>query len=296
MAALSFAHDCVFDKALQWRMTSALDIVDAQLHLALHPAAAEIEAQMAALGIQSVVLDEYWGRNANDLGIPCAEFANGGYRPLSPLALAATLQRPSRFSFLQRITRRDPKVLSLISVLATTPGCRALRLVLFDRGDQQAFIEGGCDDILRQAQSRGLPLCVLSRDAGSMLRRAASRYSELQLVVDHCGWPKSPQDWNAVLELARFPNVTLKWSHAWRAFARQGEAPADQALQTAFMQALGAFGVERVLWAADVTHDESGASWGELLAFVRDNPALAAADKAWILGRTSRRVFGWPPA
>lgn len=301
MVALPFAHGRMRSSALQCRMTATphfdeIDIVDAQLHLSLTPDMQTLAAQMRALGIRAVLLDELWGRNEKDHGTPCTEFEGGAYRPLSPLALAASLQKPCTFAFVQRIVRRDPAVMAWVDVLATTPGCRGLRMVLWEREDHRAFVEGTCDPLLARIEARRLPLCVLARDGGGTLLGAARRFPGLSFVLDHCGWVRSFEEWRSVLALAACPNVHLKWSHAWRAFVRPvGTDGGAAALQSAFVDAVSAFGAERVLWASDVTHDESAASWQELLDFVHHNPALGALDKAWVLGRSARRVFDWPP-
>ena len=268
-----------------------MDIVDAQLHLSLSPGADGIIAEMDALGIASVVLDEVWGRNEKDHAIPCVEFAGGAYRPLSPCAQTAALLHPDRFSFVQRITRRDPQLASLIPILASSPGCRSLRVVIGSRDERDAFAAGAYDALLGLAQAHGLPISVLSKDLGALLRDAVPRFPDLQFVIDHCGWGKTDQQWTDVLELARHANTCLKWSHASRAFG-QSSNPLES-IQHAFLRAVDTFGVERMLWASDVSHEESATTWGELLAFVRDNLALSQGDKEWMLAKTTRRVFRW---
>jgi L-fuconolactonase len=269
-----------------------LDIVDAQLHLTPHPELGAIATAMDALGIRSVMFDELWGRNAQDHGTPCIEFADGAYRPLSPLAQAAALQDPHRFAWLQRITRRDPGLAHLIPQLAVATGCRALRLVTFDRDECALFGSGAYDPLLSQAQEAGLPLCLLARDVGAVVDAVAPRFPRLQFVIDHCGWVRREAHWRAVLDLARHGNVWLKWSHFHRAFG-DGEVQA-QGVQAAFEQALAAFGARRILWAADITHEETAATWADLLAFALRNPALGDAQRERVLGGTAREVFRWP--
>lgn len=268
-----------------------MDIVDAQLHLSLLPGSDEIITAMDALGITSVMFDELWGRNTKDQGIPCVEFPDNAYRPLSPCAQVAALRYPDRFSFLQRITRRDPQLAALIPILATSPGCRSLRLVLGTRLERDVFAAGGYDALLGLAQTHELPISLLSKDVGALLRGALGRFPDLIFIIDHCGWVKTDQQWREVLELASHANTCLKWSHAGRAFGQADQPP--ERIQREFQRAIDAFGVQRMLWASDATHEETKASWGELLSFVRDNPALANSDKEWILGKTARRVFRW---
>lgn len=265
-----------------------MDIVDAQLHLGLEPDADRLIATMEALGIASVVLDELWGRNANDHGIPCAEFADGAYRPLSLLAQAAALRHPGRFCFLQRVTRRDPQLRALVAVLATSPGCRSLRVVLGSRDERHQLAAGGYDELFTLAQDHGLPICLLSKDAGALLQGVIARFPGLQFVIDHCGWAQTDQQWRDVLQLADHPNACLKWCHATRAFGQDGDR-----LQHEFLRAIGAFGADRLLWASDLGHEETGESWDQLLSFVQDNSGLSTGDKEWVLGKTARRVFRW---
>lgn len=269
-----------------------MDIVDAQLHNSLELGLDEMLAAMDALGIQSVLLDELWGRNENDHGTPCIEFEGGGYRPLSPYAQAAALRFPARFSFLQRVRRQDPQLSSLMALLGTSPGCRSVRVVVRDTLERQAFASGGYDELLKLAQLNQLPISVHGTDMGELLRDVAPRFPDLSFVIDHCGWIRTQAQWDDVLALAKHRNTWLKWSHAHRSFSRLGGEPGD-AIQQALLQALDAFGPDRLLWAGDVTHEETHAPWGRLLSFMQDNAALSQSDKEWILGKTARRVFRW---
>lgn len=268
----------------------ALDIVDAQLHISLALGEDRIIGALDALGIQGVILDELWGISERRQPIPCASFADGSYRALSPLSEAAALKHPERFSFLRRVSRKDPDLVALMALLASTPGCRAIRISLLDRIEREAFGAGGHDVLLGLAQRHRLPVCVLGTDVGAV-PQVAVKFPDLQLVLDHCGWSRSPEHWSEILQLAHLPNVWLKWSHAARAFGRT-EKP-QEAVQREFVRAIEAFSVERVMWAGDVTHEESGVDWAQLLAFVRYNPALSPGDKEWLLARTARRVFRW---
>jgi len=271
--------------------STPIDIVDAQVHLTLDMDERTILASMDALGITGVVADEFWHVTENLAGMPCAPLPGGLFRPLSPYAQAAALRHPDRFSYLQRIEPRDPELDAVMTLLGSAPGCRAVRLVLLGGAQRAAFGSGGYDHVLHAAQARALPVCVLGADM-TTLPAVASRFPDLPIVLDHCGWPRNAQHWEQILQAASLPTVALKWSHAFRAFGAAMN-PAE-ATQREFLRALEDFGVRRVMWASDINHDESGASWSALLGFVRDNPALSAGDKSWVLARTARSVFGWP--
>ncbi|HSW19952.1 MAG TPA: amidohydrolase family protein, partial [Ramlibacter sp.] len=194
-----------------------LDIVDAQLHLSPHPDLGAITTAMDALGIRSVMFDELWGRNAQGYSTPCMEFSGGAVRQHSPLAQAAALRDPARFAWLQRVTLRDPALAEWVALLAAC-GCRALRVVTFDKDECARFATGGYDELLSLAQEHQLPLCLLARDVATLIQAVAPRFPSLQFVVDHCGWVRKEQHWRDVLSLARLDKVWLKWSHFHRAF------------------------------------------------------------------------------
>lgn len=268
----------------------AFDIVDAQLHLSPHPSLEGVTTAMDALGIRTVIFDELWGRNEKGQGTPCIELGQGAYRPLSPIAQAAALQDPARYAWLQRVTRRDPGLSEQIPLLAALPGCVALRLVIFDKEEITQLLAGAYDEALYLAQQHEMPLCLLARDVGQVLQTIVPRFPRLSFVVDHCGWVRKSKHWDEVLELAALDNVCLKWSHFHRAFG-DGEVNAG-GVQDAFRQAIQAFGAERVLWAGDITHEETSATWAQLLGFILENPELKDTEREYVLGKTARRVFG----
>jgi hypothetical protein len=37
-------------------------------------------------------------------------------------------------------------------------------------------------------------------------------------------------------------------------------------------------------------------AWADLLGYLRLDPELSDDEKAWLLGRTARKVFSWPAA
>lgn len=72
-----------------------MNIVDAQVHIG-PGRIEETLAAMDALGIRSILIDEYWfGRAKGDPGYAVPD---GAYRPLHPTAELAALLYPDRFS------------------------------------------------------------------------------------------------------------------------------------------------------------------------------------------------------
>lgn len=272
----------------------ALDIIDSQFHLSHTLGIDALVPAMDALGISGLIADELWGRDARDHPIPSVDVP-GGFRPVSPLAQAAAIRCPERFCYLQRLSRHDPQLTEIVKVLASTPGCRAVRASMRNETEWAAFRAGAYDRILELAQDHGLPLFVLGRNAGELLADTPRRYPALKLIVDHCGWldPQGdiPVQWAKVLEMAQHPNVYLKWCHASHFFGRPGDAAGT--LQQAFMQAMNAFSAERIMWASDTTHEQSRQTWRDLLNFVDANTGLTSHERQWVLGKTVRSVLDW---
>ncbi len=272
-------------------MSAPPDVVDAQVHLTLELNEGALLASIDALGIRSVVLDEFWYITDDFRGMPCAPLPGGTFRPLSPYAQAAALRYPERFSFLQRIDRRDLDAGAVVRMLGASPGCRAVRVLPLGREERAAFGEGGYDEILAAAQAEQLPVCVLGVDLAT-LPLVTRRFPDLPIVLDHCGWARSLEHWEQVLSAAALDTVFLKWSHVSRVFGG-----AQDPLETArreLHRALEAFGAERVMWASDVTEDEAGADWSQLLGAVTEDPELSSDDMQWLLSGTARSLFDWP--
>ncbi|MTD56492.1 amidohydrolase family protein [Amycolatopsis pithecellobii] len=268
-------------------MTTPTDIVDAQLHLTLEMDEHRLLASMDRLGIRGAVLDEFWYRTDTAQFMPCVPLPGGAFRPLSPYVQAAVVRNPDRFRFLQRVEMADPRRQSVAALLADHPGCRAVRVMLFTAEDRRQFTKGDYDGVLAVAQGRSMPLCLFGADP-QVLRSTKERFPGLRIVLDHCGGARGPEDWESVLGAATFPGVYLKWCHPHRVFGHDGAR-----MQREFLRAVEAFGAERVMWASDITMEDSGVDWAELLGFVHDNPALSDDNKQWVLGRSARTVFAW---
>ena len=55
-----------------------------------------------------------------------------------------------------------------------------------------------------------------------------------------------------------------------------------------------AYGANRIMWASDFTIREHEVAWIDRLLSVRESPVLTKEEKAWILGKTARKVLDWP--
>jgi predicted TIM-barrel fold metal-dependent hydrolase len=294
-----------------------MDIVDSQVHLG-PGGGAEMVAAMDALGIAAALIDEYW---MGTPGHPYYALADGAQRTTSPTAELAAWTWPGRFSYLVRPDPRDPELAAVIRLAGDNPHVRALRLSPgMTRKDTADFAEGVYDEVFALACDAGLPVFVHLAGHIKLLERVVRKYPDSRIVICHCGmppggklWPivarmeglpDSEAYWRAaseeprersfarVLQAADWPQVALKWAHAPVSFAAAGYP--NLAARPYLRAALDAFGAERVMWASDVSANQTGESWAELLFAVVENPELSAREREWIMGRTARAWLGWP--
>jgi len=287
-----------------------VDIVDAQVHVGRGRIDATLAA-MDALGITSVLIDEFWGEfgATHPTHIqPGCRLANGAWRAAAPTAEEASLLHPDRFAYVLRIDPRDPELECVMRTVYSSPGAKAFRLQpVWTLEEAREFAAGSCDQVLNIAESLGLPVCFFIPGYVELLTPYVARYPRLTFVVDHCGmgFPGIPQGrspaeaartlesayLDEVLKLAEYPNVVLKWSHAQ---TRLGASTYPyEPLRPLLRRAITAFGANRLMWASDYTVIPDH-TWADMMFYLRDDPELDLAEKEWILGRTARSALKWP--
>jgi predicted TIM-barrel fold metal-dependent hydrolase len=268
-----------------------MDIVDAQIHLFLNMDISAGLAAMDSMGIQAALIDEFWGYED---GHPQPGYVNEHdvFRPLAPGAEMASLKHPDRFSWLLRVDPHDRDFDNIISTVKAKPHGRALRLEARSPQEVASLAAGGCMDYFRSAARHNLPVFVLSPGHSLLLEPYVRALPDLRIIIDHCGLPNKVDDYEGVLGLSKYPNVFLKWCHAPRVF---GGAHYPYPEVTPYLiSTLESFGRERVMWASDFTAIKISCTWAEALFYVREHASLSADDKAWVLGKTLRKLLDWP--
>lgn len=285
-----------------------LDIVDTQIH-AGPGRIEETVAAMDALGIRSVVMDEYWLRSFN--AEPHHVLPTGDYRPICPTAELAAQLYPERFSWVLRVRRLDPEYASIVRIVRDSPFGRALRI---DPGmsplEVKAFAEGHYDHLLKASAENNLPIFFFMPDQPELIAKCAEKFPELRIIVDHCGIYSngmrttigggdrafSPQEQMAmfekVLALSKYENIAMKWAHTSDMF----DTPVypGTALQPILRKAIDSFGADRIMWASDFSVNQLGETWAEILFSVKGNATLSDVEAAAILGGTARKWLNWP--
>jgi predicted TIM-barrel fold metal-dependent hydrolase len=282
-----------------------MDILDTQLHISPDQIPTVLGG-MDALGIQSVLLDEFWMRRPYgdpDFFEPGYALPGGAWRSTYPTAETASLLHPDRFGIVLRVDRNDPDLEAVIRHAGQHPHVRALRVLpTWSPHEAQAFAAGAYAELFALAQDVQLPVFAYAPGQVEPLAGYAAAVPELTLIIDHCGMPQPgmPGDhteetataayFDRVLELAELPNLALKWSHDREVF----HAPTDDDTRRYLREVIDRFGAHRILWASDRTVLPAR-TWSSILGSVRDNPDLTDDEKGWILGASARQLLNWTP-
>ncbi|WP_077078179.1 amidohydrolase family protein [Mycobacterium numidiamassiliense] len=272
-----------------------MDIVDAQVHANMLGTEITL-AIMDALGIQSLLFDEFDAPADDGRLLPGYRLPSGAFRCVGPNAEAAAIAHPDRFAFLMRVDPTDPGIQSWVETLTAAPGFKALRSTIFTPAEGAVFEEGGLDGMLKTAHAHGLPVFITCPGRVRQLEQYVQRFPDVQFVIDHCGAafdaPRGQASIDDAVAMAKYPNVAYKWAHAATFLSTEPYPFTD--LDPKLRRALDAFGPQRVMWASDYTMTRHRATWAETLFSIRDSPSLSEDEKVWILGGTARRILKWP--
>ena len=273
-----------------------IDIVDSQVHL-FHTTGVEGGiAALNALGIRAALLDEFWGYGENGERRPGHALPNGVWRSTSPQVEQACNLHQERFSYLTVVDYLDPMMESRIQLIAEAPLARAVRIGFSDGRPSRMrdLAEGRCRSFFGAAAKFDVPVFVLTTGRSDLLRPYIEEFSSLAFIVDHVGMARTEAQFEDVLRLADFPNCYLKWCHAEGVFGSKRYPFPETAAP--LRRAIDAFGAHRIMWASDFTMRMELSSWADRLYYIRESSDLTAEEKAWILGRTARKVLKWPTA
>ncbi len=292
-----------------------MDIVDTQVHLG-PGGAAEMVAAMDALGIRSVLVDEWWMGTPGHPSYTVGDFT----RAATPTAELAAWTWPGRFAFVLRVDRRDPHLRSIVAMARDNPHAKALRILPgITRAEAEQFAAGAYDGLFGAADECGLPIFAAVGGKTHLLVPYLQKFPSVKVIVDHCGMPPSKLIRSAIAQLEGLPdsedywkhfcdeplsdslervvqladhgNVALKWAHASAVFEAAGYP--NEGVRPYLRRALDAFGAERIMWASDHTANLTGETWGETLFSLRNNPDLSAPERECLLGSTARRWLDW---
>jgi L-fuconolactonase len=307
----------------QTGVAAQLEVIDAQVHANRvgprwdsvdHDATLDcLIASMDAIGVDRLVVDEYTSLDADGRMLPGLVEADGYWRPRRPFSQRAVARQPSRFAYLGRVDRADPRMAEVMHGLRERPdGPRGLRL---QHGSKRgiwsdpAWGAGEYDTYFETVAETGFPVFLIIAPHAGSVAPYARRFPTVAFVLDHMGAVSGldrpgPDDTQAdrlrrldqVLRLAELPNVYVKWCHLERLAATAYPFPD---VRDALYCLVDAFGANRVMFAGDATETTNPKktdvpmTWSQAVHHIADDLRLDVEQKRMILGGTARAVLNW---
>jgi len=196
---------------------------------------------------------------------------------------------PDRVIAVAALDPRDPNAPAALDRLAAD-GVRGLRLDPLGWG-VASLIDGTVVPLWDQAARLGLPIELMTLpDQLPAIRALAERTPEIVVIIEHAARfgasPDEPLD--SLLDLASLPNVVVKVSALTSLSA---EPPPHRDLWPMVERLIATFGPDRLMWGSDMPWIGADA-YGPAIGAIHALPFLDDAGRGWLLGGTSRRVFG----
>lgn len=293
-----------------------MDIIDTQVHiwtadrLALvssdsrrpwlwifegEPVTIEVQhAAMNAVGVTATVIAVPAGLYGRQRADGFVEYDNG-------YAEEAAKRYPGRFYSVGFADPVAPDVDDAVADLAARPGVVGIRQRVGHGDGLDEITQGQWNLFFRSVAEHGLPVFVAAEGVLESLHQTIQRHDDVQFIIDHFGLPVPqvlPPDSGrpfdqlpSLLELAKFPNVAVKWGGA----QRLSEEPYPfEDIWPHMHRVVDAFGVDRLMFASDWTVCRDLHSYGEAVFCLRDTDELSETEKAAIFAGTARRILGIP--
>jgi predicted TIM-barrel fold metal-dependent hydrolase len=211
-------------------------------------------------------------------------------------SLDAARRHAPRFGVVAPVRTDTPGVAERVRTFRDEPHALGVRVVRFP-DNPEPIGSAGHRAIFTAAEAGNVPVFVVATGLLRELAEIARDFPSLQIVLDALGI--SAPDWSIdeqlaqvpdLVALARFENVAVKCHNAPR-FSREPYPFAD--LWPLLHEVIDAFGVERVMWASDITvHPDI--SYEHAVDYLRSTDRLSDSDKEQILGASARTLLRWP--
>ena len=221
-------------------------------------------------------------------------------------------QFPGRFGWVENARElvAEPDIEDRLVDAMRDPSLRAWRInLVVPPTEAERYQAGAYDQALVACERHGMPVFIHSAGRLEIVEEVASRHPELTLIVDHFGLPQHPRDdppfarLPQVAALARHANVAVKFGAA---ILYSDERFPHRDLWPHLRTLIDAFGIERMMWASDITRVRGRMgtiavpgfdqyhgrhTYAEALHFVRDTDALSDEEKRLLLGASAERIL-----
>lgn len=220
--------------------------------------------------------------------------AHGAYAYDNSYAADCAAQFPDRFISVCILDPLEAGAPDQLTYWVNERGARGLRLFSLTAPQATSLDDPRTFPLWERAGSLGIPLCAIAGfDQVAHLRVPLERFPNVTLALDHLGLPRlddgPPYDSiRPLFELARFPNLYLKFSSVSMYAASKGKSTP----RGFFARLLDAFGAKRMMWGSNfpATYDRSLKEQFDLaeeeLAFI------SAEERRWLFGETALSL--WP--
>jgi predicted TIM-barrel fold metal-dependent hydrolase len=145
------------------------------------------------------------------------------------------------------------------------------------------------------AERAGIPIALMAANFLPKVADIAERHPGLRLLIDHFGRVRGAKDdaafanQDAVLALARFPNVAIK---ATGAPGESSEPYPYRNIHPYIRRVFDAFGPQRMFWGTDITR--MPCSWRQCVTLFTEELAwLQGSDRELVMGRALCDWIGW---
>lgn len=207
--------------------------------------------------------------------------------------LASVLKKYSQyFRGVARVNPEDPAAPDHLSALTEGDGFRGVRLspAADATGD---WIRGSLmTPLWKRCRDLKIPMTILAPVSRMPdIARLIDSFSDLTVVIDHMADSPldQPKELDKLLDLKRYPKVSVKISHSW-SLSKQLYPYPDSQLQ--IKRLYDAFGPKRLIAGTDWPLVEKYCSYQEAveLAYKRID-FLSAEDRRWICGLNAQQIW-----
>ena len=229
---------------------------------------------------RAVIVPPSWPGDRNDYGLEAAQ------------------KYPKRFAVMGRIPlEKREQSAALLSKWREQPGMVGVRLT-FQGNMLPLLTEGHADWYWPMAEKLQMPTMFFAPGNIPKFAPIAERHPGLPMIIDHMSLNQEiahegriAQAIDAVVPLAKFPNVSVKVSSA-PTFSKQGYPWRD--VTDAIKRCYDAFGPQRCYWGTDITNAYDKSTYKQRIThFTEELPFLSESDKDWMLGKAILQTLKW---
>ena len=201
---------------------------------------------------------------------------------------------PDRFTSVCILDPNQSDAPDQLSYWVTQRGTRGIRLFTITEPEGTWLDDPRTFPVWERAASLGIPICIMTRfHQIPRVRIVLERFPNVTVALDHLAIPRlsagPPYDSvEPLFELARFPNLYLKFSSVSLYAARRGKSTPKEF----FSRLVERFGARRMMWGSNfpATNDRSLKDQYELAK--QELSFLTQEDQRWIFGETALTL--WP--